>query len=215
MSTKVEIVVMNADEHEHQKHIDRAAKVLEGVFGHPLVFVLPTVTEGALTTASEEASTAQGLVKGGGVQATITRNTKSLILFLLLSKIILYVNGLFKGIPDKLGLSGFDLSSQPVPRPIPEPPVVDRTEKGRVAHSVKVFLVKKVGKQKKDSFTYNVQVAEVAVLPLVYKDVLQTKSMFKIVLINCVKGIELSIRISKSNSRGTSDWSSPVTHIPQ
>ncbi len=215
MATKVETVVLNAEEHEHQKIIDVAVKVRAGIYGNPTVYVLPPITDQALEDATTDANVAQGMVKGGGVQATITRNTLSLILFVMLGKLILYVNGLYKGNAIKLGLSGFDLASQPSPRPIPEAPVIDRIEKGKVANSIKVFLVRKKGKQKKESFTYNVQVAETAIVPLVYKDVLQIKNMYKLIITNCVKGRELSVRITKSNARGTSDWSSPVTHYPQ
>lgn len=215
MGTKITTVVMNAQEAEHQKHIDRGINVLGMMYENPLVYVTPPVEEEDLIDQTEAASTAQGKVKGGGVNSTVVRNKKSLILFTSLGKLILYANGLYRGDTECLALSGFDLSSDPVPHPIPEKPVIDRIEKGRLPISMKIFLVKKSGTHKKESFTYFVQVAEVGGETLVYKDVLQTKSMYKLLIPNCVKGKELSVRVSKSNSRGTSDWSSPVTFIPQ
>ncbi len=217
MSKKIASAVMNCTKDQPQSIIDSAIKVKNGLYDNIGLFVMPTVDEIEFETQLEEASTAQGEVKGGGKSATISRDTKCYALFNSLGKLILYVNGLYKGDKEKLAASGFPLSSDPTPHSIPTAPVIKLVANGKTPHSARILLAKITSplNTKKDNYTYAVQMAVTNNELMVFNTVLQTKNQFKLNILDLTRGQEVTFRIARSNSKGQSDWSNPYSFIPQ
>ncbi|MBI3501389.1 MAG: fibronectin type III domain-containing protein [Bacteroidetes bacterium] len=216
MSTKIATAVMHCTQQQPKKIIERGIKVRDGLYASPL-YATPPVTKANYTPLVDAAVTAQGDVKGGGKNATTARNTATTALFLTLEKLLLYVNGLYKGDKDKLSKSGFDISSEPAPHGIPDAPVIKKIENGDTPHSAKIFLAKTTSPldTQKESVNFIVQMSDDDSADENFKTVLQTKNQHKLVIANLTRGKEEFFRVAKANAKGQSDWSNTVSFIPQ
>ncbi len=214
MATKITVATMGCAKNEPLKIIKRGFSVRDGIYEYETEFATPVVTRVIFEAKLEKANSDQINVKTVGV---VVRDASSFDLFGILDLLCLYTNGLYKGKPEKLKLSGFGLSSDPSPHGIAAIPVIDRIVKGGFTLSMKIHLVKKTGGEvaKREKVNYIVQVAVAGTDPLVWKTVLETSNSRKLLILDCVEGKKLMVRIAKSNAAGQSDWSSPVSYIPQ
>ena len=227
MSTKIVEAVMHCTGSEPVKIIDLGIKLRDNLYtasvlaGTPpvatLLYPAPPVTLLVFKGLVDAAVTAQGKVKGGGAGATTTRDTAVSALFVAIGKLLLYANGLYKGIKADLIVSGFDVSADPSPHVIPDAPVIKSVKDGKLPHSAKIMLAKITStlSTQKESYTYTVQMALVADLEANYRQVLQIKDSRKLVIAGLTRGAEVFFRICRSNAAGQSDWSEVVPFMPQ
>ncbi len=214
MAAKITVATMGCTKNEPLKVIKRGFSVLDGIYEHATEYATPVVTQLVFEPKVTKANSDQVNVKIVGV---VVRDASTHDLFASLDLLILYTNGLYKGKPEKLKLSGFGLSSDPSPHGLPIVPVIDRIVKGGFTLSSKIFLVKKTGGEvtKREKVNNIVQIAVAGEDPLVWVTVLETTNSRKLLILDCVKGKELLMRVAKSNAAGQSDWSAPVPYIPQ
>ena len=218
MSSKVVTAVMHCTQQEPKEVIAVGIRVRDALYSPDGValYANPPVDEATLTAQVAVAGTAQGNVKNGGKSATTTRDAEVATLFTLLGKLILYVNGLYKGDKAKLEASGFDTSDDPTPHPIPDQPVIKSIKDGALAHSAKITLAKITStlNKKRDNVTYFVQMATTDV-EANYVTVLETKDKDELLIPNLTRGVEQFFRVAKSNAAGKSPYSASVAFIPQ
>ncbi len=214
MASRVTKAIMNCDKEEHSKICNLGLRVKEGVYKNTSDYPNPEIDAQTFSSLVELAINHQANVKSVGVT---TRNASTLALFAALSIILNYVNKLYKGVPKKLKLSGFDSSSVPSPHGIVKPPVINRIEKGKLHLSAKIYLLRKKEEErtKRERLNYFVQVAYVDEHEPQFNTVLIVTSSFKLLLTDCIRGKEILVRIAILNAAGLSDWSTPVPYIPQ
>ena len=218
MSTRIVEAVMHCSQREPDLVIDLAISVRDNLYSAEGVALYPTppIDEATFAAQVDAADTAQGNAKTSGKVSTASRNAAIFALFTSLGKLILYVNGLYRGDKEKLEASGFDTSKDPSPHAIPDQPVIKRIENGPVAHSAKILLAKTTSTldKQKESVTYFVQMAP-ANVEASYATVLEIKDGRELIIPGLTRGVEQFFRVAKSNAAGKSPYSAPVAFIPQ
>jgi hypothetical protein len=210
---------MHCTINQPKKIIGLGIRVRDLLFVNILLYATPPVTIILFKAQLDKALAAQALVEdGGSTFDTATRDTEVLSLFLMLNPLLLtYVNGLYKGIKDKLLASGFDVSNEPNPKDAPSIPVIKKMLMTDLAlHTAKVFLAPfpTLLTGSRGIVNYILQVAVGAPTEENFKTVLATTNSRKLFIPNLTRGTEIHIRLCASNARGTSAWSSVTDFMP-
>jgi len=197
---------LGCDINKPQSVIDRGVKVDEGIFGHSLIYVTPTVVKVDYEAQLLRAQTKQGLVKNGSVQDTIDRDVEVKGLYGMLdNKLLPYTNGLFKGNKQNLAISGFPVWDHNTPHGVQEAPLIKKIVAGPVANSVKIMLAKTTSPllMKKEKLLYFVYVSDSADGPEI-KLIFKGTNSRKLIVLNVQMGIYLWYSVTVLNSAGES-----------
>jgi hypothetical protein len=217
---RIVTAVMHCTIFQPKKVITVGIRVRDLLFVNVLLYATPPITLILFKAQLDKAIAAQAVVEDGtgSVAQTATRDSEVLALFLMLNPLLItYVIGLYKGDKVKLLASGFEVSSDPNPKPAPSVPVITKVLMTDLAlHKAKVYLAKfpALLTGSRGVVNYIVQVAEGAPTEENFKTVLTTTSSRKLVIPDLTRGTEIHIRICASNARGTSAWSSVADFMP-
>jgi hypothetical protein len=216
---RIVTAVMHCAISQPKKIISRGISVRDLLFVNVLLFATPPITLILFKAQLDKAIAAQAVVEAkGSVANTATRDAEVLALFLMLNPLLLsYVNGLYKGDKVKLLASGFNVSSEPNPKPSPSVPVIRKVVMTDLAlHIAKVYLAPfpALESGSRGVVNYILQIAEGPPIEENFHTVLATTNSRKLFIENLTRGTEIHIRICASNARGTSAWSAVFDFMP-
>jgi len=207
---KVVIAVLHCTKKQPQDVINRCVNIRDnGMYVNTTEYPAIPIALSTYNAQIGKCESLQGLVKAkGGKTATINRNAAIKVLFGMLSgKNLNYANDLYKDMPEELAKSGYPLSNQPMPKMVPDAPVMDRVEKGAVQNSCKIYLKNVTGgAQKSGPGTYYVYVSDDDDGTNI-KEVLKETSKHKLLLLNLPMNKKMYIGVSKGNTAGESEIS--------
>ena len=157
-------------------------------------------------------------MKGGGKTAKTTRDTEVGNLFDMMRYTLLsQVNKLYIGQREKLDASGFAVSKDPSPKDTPDKPTIKRIDDANYGgqHGAKIILIQKTNPldQKKERYTYIVQISKEIDNEDSWTTVLTTMNMHKLIVQGLKRGEIVYFRVARFNARGQSHWSDPHDFI--
>ncbi|MHB8261724.1 MAG: fibronectin type III domain-containing protein [Bacteroidia bacterium] len=192
-------------------------KVIAGRTANATLFPLVEPAIGLLTAEVTPFADAIANAKGGGLTDTAVCNKESLKVHGLLKQGLPGVNKVADGDKDTILLSGYDASKEKEPAAIPNEPVIEKIKEGPIHGSLKIFLAKVTSTllQKHVKRTLIVEMKLHSADESEFKIVLFTGSKFKLIIPNLTKGVEVDIRVSAMNAKGTSKHSNVVSYTPQ
>ena len=215
MSNRVCVAVLNLNKNDHDGINNQAKNFIEGLYVETVLYADPPIQLADFKNQYDASIQATALAADGGKKAIAKRNKESgLLLDMMADKLIIYINGLYKGNRENLGKSGAPVSEDPSPHPRPEKQVIKRIDKGPEPKSAKVFLVMGQGESKKknENRTYILYVfeAEDAVTPV---KVFHFTSMRKLVAIGITVMTAFWYAVTAQNAGGESDLSDKVRFV--
>lgn len=207
---------MNCTVDEPKKVINRGVEVDSKLYENDTDFSNPPVTKVNYKDKLSKAQVAQANTAGGGLEETTIRDDKVKILFdALMDELLPCVNGLYKGNKEKLLLSGFGVSLQPIKHDVPKTPVIDSIKQGKQTGSCKINLTKTTNplQLRKEKLTYFIWLIDPEDVDK--KTFLKScTSRFKLELSDLERGKELLIAVSVQNAAGMSSLSNIVSYFP-
>jgi hypothetical protein len=216
MSEKVYTATMNCTVDEPKKVISRGVEVAAKLYENTVDFSSPPETKVDFEKKLSDAQTAQANTEGGGLEETVLRDKFIAILFNVLMDILLpWVNGKYKGNQEKLLLSGFGVSLQPVKHDVPKTPVIDSIKQGKLTGSCKINLTKSTNplQLRKEKLTYFIWLIDPEDVDK--KTFLKSATnRYKLELFDLERGKELLIAVSVQNAAGMSSLSNIVSYFP-
>jgi hypothetical protein len=216
MSTRKVVAVMNCTKKQFIKVIKLAFKVLEMMFAHAAEYPNPPETQAILQKKADDAATAHSLVKKGGQVEKINRDKLISELFDTLElKFLHYVNGLYTDKPDKLVLSGFELSKEPTPVGMQPAPVIKRIERGPLPASIKIVLEKMSGplNEKNYRFMYFVYMSSDDKDDTNLQLVLTTSNSRELIVTNVTRGVDMYYCVRVYHGKHGSELSGKVKYM--
>lgn len=217
MSTRIAIAVLHCALGQWALIIKRGVRIKGKLYVNTTLFVTPKITLVDFGNQLDKAVAAEGEAIGGGITETAVYYEETTKLFEMLSELVNYVNGLYKGKKVELLASGFDVVDEAVPQDIPSVPVVDRFVSGDEPNSVKIFIKRSQATPgiKKRGVTYIIDMTEDKSKEENFKTVLVCSSQYQLIVKGLTRGKEYFFRISARNSRGQSKYTEIFSFIAQ
>jgi len=218
MSARIARAIIGCTRKQPKNVLDTANNVVEKMYDNNDIYTTPPRTKTVLSGFIQTAAASEAAAKNRGKLEIETRDQDIGFLFdVLQDEYVPYVNGLYKGNPVKLLLSGLPISSDPVPHGIPETPVIKRVDNGPEPHSAKIFLAKTTSplKKQREKLTYCVYMStDPSMLPESFRLVLTTTSQRKLIVKGLTRGSEVAFAVTSRNSAGVSKMSDAAKFIP-
>ncbi|MBP7496173.1 MAG: fibronectin type III domain-containing protein, partial [Bacteroidales bacterium] len=148
--------------------------------------------------------------EGDRTQIGLRDESVNLLYQMLLNELI-YVNIIGNNDRGILMLSGFEVTDEPNPQPVPDQVVIKRIVDGDIADSAKIFIVSLHLK----NLIYYVEMTDTPELPASWKNILSTLNSRKLIINNLISGEKHYFRVRASNASGIGSWSQPVPFISQ
>ncbi|MBP7497965.1 MAG: fibronectin type III domain-containing protein [Bacteroidales bacterium] len=151
------------------------------------------------------------LVNGGDHSYIGMRNEATALLYRMNQQQLIYVNQVANGNVGILELSGYDISDEPNPRPIPDQVIIKKIVPGKTAKTAKIFIVS----MEQVRLNFIVQMTTTPELEDSWKQILLKSNSNNIIISDLIHGQEVWFRVCAYNPAGTGLWSVPVSFICQ
>ena len=139
------------------------------------------------------------------------RDEASITLYRMLQLELIYVNKIGNHDRGILMLSGFPVSVEPSPRPVPEQIVIKRIENGKESNSAKIFI----DPLSQYELRFTVQSTTTPDDASSWREVLSESNSHQLIITNLVLDQKVWFRLRASNPAGNGAWSVPVSFISQ
>ena len=210
MSSKLPKAVMDIKPPTaYLKVLATAAAVANGLTEHAAIYTTPDPTVIALTAQETILHDLATKVDDGDHSEIPARDEASITLYRMLQTELVYVNKIGNHDRAILGYSGFPVSLDPAPRPVPPQLVIKRIEDAKQPRTAKIFI-ERTGLT---SFQYIVQKSTTPGDEASWKEVLTCSSSFKLIMHDMIHGQETWFRVCARNVAGYGFWSVPVPFI--
>jgi hypothetical protein len=208
--------VMHCTAKETSTLVDRSNNVITGLSSNTNTYPQPNPAVDELKAETSILAELSGQAKGSS-QKKQARDQQAIKVYGMLLAESNYVNSVAKGDKAIILLSGFDVSAEPSPHPVPDVPVIKRIEDGNAPHSAKIFLAKITSPllTTREKLTFIVQMCTDDSKEENWKTVLQTQNSKSLILLSLVRKEEYLFRIAVMNARGQSDWSETASFVSQ
>jgi hypothetical protein len=158
-TTEIIMAVLHLRKTDYDGIIKLAKRILlEGLYIDLTLYATPIVNKTEYEAQLQLAADAVALAEKGGDKAQ--RKKQIAGLYIMLRRLVNYVNGLYEGDEVKLLKSGFDVNAIPAPHTVFDKPVIKKILKGNVDHTIKINIEPLEGdtKKKKASKTFIVRI---------------------------------------------------------
>ena len=196
---------------DYKSVLSRTSTVVTSMTTAVAIYALP---DPPLATLTAQAAVLQGYVDkvNDGNHAMIDmRNQESETLYRMLQEELIYVNKVGNNDRGLLAQSGFEVSDDPNPRPIPVQVIIKRIEKGEEPNNAKIVIIK----MDQTMVEFIVQTTITPATEDSWKTVLIESNSHNLILEHLVPGQEIWIRICAKNTTGSGLWSLPISYFPQ
>lgn len=201
-----------------------ATRVSTGLTTHAATFPNAAAIVAGLVTANTTLGGYIAQAKGNHAVKT-QRDSQCVAVFdMLNTQLRPLVDGVAKGDPSIVALSGFDSSAAPTAHTAPNAPTVSRIADGSTPGTAKILLARsrkagllpaKAATSKRD-LLYTVQTTAYPVTDTsVWKNALEGVSSRDLVLTGLVKGNEIAVRARAEDGSLKSGWSDPFFFLPR
>jgi len=194
---------------DYKKVVARARAVTTAMEEHSDIYAVPDPALQAIKDQVEVVNNFSGKVDAGDHSFIASRDQASTVLFRMLEDELIYVNKIADGDKAKLTFSGFKVSAEPTPRPVPGQVIIKDIDDGAEAHTAKI-KIEPIGQYK---VIFCVQMSETPDDEASWSLVLIISNSFKLIIPKMVHGKEVWFRVNASNAQGTGLWSNPIPFI--
>ena len=139
------------------------------------------------------------------------RDEASETLYAMLQQGLVYVNKIGNHDRGILALSGYPVSAEPAPRPIPEQVVIKRIVDGKESNSAKIYI-DPIGQT---DVRFEIQATTTPDVLTSWHEVLGESNSFQLIISNLVLDQKVWYRVRACNANGNGAWSVAVSFISQ
>ncbi|MBP7498054.1 MAG: fibronectin type III domain-containing protein [Bacteroidales bacterium] len=212
MATKEVKAIMGVDKPTDYKKVTEVGEAsVTAMTANSVTFNNPDPPLATITAQINLTRSYASQVKDGDHSKIALRDSSSKLLYRMLQQQLIYVNQIGNGDKSILSLSGFTISDDPNPQPIPDKVVIKRVINDKASKSAKIFIESlRLGR-----LIYYVEMTLTIDNEASWKNVLTTKNSRKLIIPNMVFGQIVYFRVCASNSSGIGSWSEPFTFVSQ